>query len=429
MATLDAHLLAFDAATGNIVWDQTLEDYLTGAVSTLAPLVAGGNVMVGVSGGEYGVRGFVAAYDADTGERAWKTYTIPGPGEPGNETWPGDTWQTGGGSVWVTGSFDPDTNLSYWGTGNGSPWMGDLRPGDNLYISSVVAIDVSTGEIKAHYQYNPNDSWDYDEVSDQTLVTVNRDGKQIQGLLHVGRNGMFYLLDRGNDLQFVYGVPYSKSSSMTISGFDDAGRPVVPDDRKPAVGKTVFTCPIVQGNNNWEGLSYNPDLGYAFIPTTEWCMEIGGTDAPTYLAGQHYTGGKITSQPPEGLDMTGAIQAIDVATGEVVWRTDQKLPVRSPVTSTKSGLLFMGDVASREFRAYDAKTGDELWHFTTNSGVVGVPVTFEIDGVQYVAIEAGAGGNAISEVQRAATYFDVPYTNTQGGVIWVFALPQQKAQN
>lgn len=424
MATLDSHLLAFDAVSGDIVWDVTVEDYLTAATMTLAPLIAKGKVMVGISGGEYGVRGFVAAYDADTGDRVWKTYTTAGPGEPGHDTWPGDTWQTGGASIWVTGSYDPDTNISYWGTGNASPWMGDLRPGDNLYVSSVVGIDVDSGDIRSHYQYNPNDSWDYDEISDQVLVDVNRDGKEMKGLIHAGRNGYFYLLDRGNDLKFEYAIPYSKSA-LTITGFDEDGRPQVPEDRKPAVGKTVYTCPTVQGAVNWEGLSYDPNTGHAYLPTTEWCMEIGGKEKPEYRAGQSYTGGSITGKPPRDIDMTGALQAIDVATGEVLWRTEQKLGVRSPILTTKSGLVFIGDVASREFRAYSAEDGKELWHFTTNSAVVGVPTSFEIDGVQYIAVEAGAGGNAISDVKEAAEAYGIPYTETQGGVVWVFALKDQ----
>jgi alcohol dehydrogenase (cytochrome c) len=237
---------------------------------------------------------------------------------------------------------------------------------------------------------------------------------------------MFYLLDRDNDLSFVYGVPYSKAA-LTISGFEEGGRPIVPGDRKPAVGKTVVTCPVVQGANNWEGLSFDPDSGYAFIPTTEWCMSIGGTEAPTYVAGQHYTGAKISAMKPDNMDTTGALQAIDVATGEVVWRVDQPLGVRSPTMVTKGGVLFVGDVGTREFRAIEAATGKELWSFKTNSGVVGVPTTFEVDGVQYVAVEAGAGGNAVSDVKNAATALNVPYTEIQGGVIWVFALPQQPA--
>jgi alcohol dehydrogenase (cytochrome c) len=187
------------------------------------------------------------------------------------------------------------------------------------------------------------------------------------------------------------------------------------------------TCPVVQGANNWEGLSFDPDSGYAFIPTTEWCMSIGGTEAPTYVAGQHYTGAKISAMKPDNMDTTGALQAIDVATGEVVWRVDQPLGVRSPTMVTKGGVLFVGDVGTREFRAIEAATGKELWSFKTNSGVVGVPTTFEVDSVQYVAVEAGAGGNAVSDVKNAATALNVPYTEIQGGVIWVFALPQQPA--
>lgn len=419
--TLDSHLLAFDAATGKIVWDVTVDDYLTGATMTMVPLIVGGKVMVGISGGEYGVRGFLAAYDSEDGSALWKTYMTAGPGEIGNETWTGDTWKTGGGALWLGGSYDPDTNLSYWGTGNAGPWMADLRPGDNLYTSSVVAIDVDSGEIKSHYQYNPNESWDYDEVSDHVIADITYDGKPLQAVLHAGRNGMFYVLDRANDLSFVYAVPYSKAA-ITISGFEEGGRPIVDPDHKPGSDKTVVTCPVAQGANNWEGIAFDPNSNLAFIPTTEFCMQIGGTGVPAYVAGQHYMGANVTGMIPENMDTTGALQALDVTTGEIVWRIDQQLGVRSPAMVTKGGVLFIGDVGTREFRAHNAATGEELWKFTTNAGIIGVPTTYEVDGVQYVAVESGPGGDAMIAVRQAAALLNVPYIEAEGGVIWVFAL-------
>lgn len=424
MATLDSHLLAFDAVSGEIVWDTTVADYKQGYAMTVAPLAAEGKVLVGVAGGEYGIRGFVAAYDTETGEEVWRTYMIPEPGEPGSDTWPGDTWRTGGAPIWVTGSYDPELGLTYWGTGNGGPWMGDARPGDNLYVASVVAMDMDTGEIVSHYQYVPNESWDYDEISDQTLVTVERDGQTIQGLIHAGRNGYFYLLDRTN-LDFVYAVPYIEGEPKTITGFDEDGRPIIPEERKPGLDKPAEACPVTGGANNWFGLSFSPQTGYAYVPTTEYCMTITGV-AVEYQAGQNFTGAEAQRYPPEGMDWTGALQAIDVATGEVVWKREQTMPSRSPVTATAGGLVFGGDIFDREFRAYDASNGEILWRFKTNSSVVGVPVTYEIDGVQYVAVQAGYGGAAANYIPRAAEAFGIPFTPVRGGTVWVFALDQQQ---
>lgn len=426
MATLDSHLLAFDAVTGEMVWDTTVADYTQGYAMTLAPLAAAGKVLVGVAGGEYGIRGFVAAYDAETGEEVWKTYTIPEPGEPGSETWPGDTWQTGGAPIWVTGSYDPELGLTYWGTGNGGPWMGDARPGDNLYVSSVIALDIETGEIRAHYQYVPNDSWDYDEISDQTLVEVERDGETVRGLIHAGRNGYFYLLDRTN-LDFIYGVPYIEGGPMTITGFEEDGRPIIPEERKPGLDKSAEVCPVTGGANNWFGLSFSPQTAYAYVPTTEYCMTITGTEVQ-YEAGENFTGAEAERYPPEGFDWTGALQAIDVATGEVVWKVQQTTPFRSAVTATAGGLVFGGDIFTREFRAYDATTGEILWRFKANSSVQGVPVSYEIDGVQYIAVQAGYGGAAANYIPRAAEAFGIPFTPVRGGTVWVFALDQEQEQ-
>ena len=196
-AAAEAVLVALDASTGKEVWTATVEDNRKGYYMSVAPLVADGKVMVGASGGEMGVRGFVAAYDVDTGKQAWKTFTVPAPGEPGSETWPkGEQWKTGGGSIWVTGAYDPETNLAFWGTGNGGPWMGDQRPGDNLYTSSTIALDVATGAIKGHFQYDPNDSWDWDEVSPPILVDYTRGGKTVKGLIDVARDGYLWFLER-----------------------------------------------------------------------------------------------------------------------------------------------------------------------------------------------------------------------------------------
>lgn len=457
ITTLDAHLLAFDVATGKMLWDQTVADYTKGYAMTMAPLAVNGKIMVGVAGGEYGIRGFVEAFDADTGDSVWQSFTTAAPDQPGGDTWPGDTYEHGAAAPWVTGSYDPETNLTYWGTSNGGPWMGQVRPGDNLYVASVVAMDADTGEIKAFYQYSPNETWDYDETSDQTLVNVMVDGKQVKGLIHAGRNGQFYLLDRENTLPsvvvdgqvvspnastpanpdvsatapdrlgFIYGETYMKAQPQVITGFDDEGRPIIPEEHRPAINKAVTVCPNTTGGDNWTGLSFSPDTGYAYIPTQESCKTMSGVQV-VYQPGQRYIGAQNQLLLPEGLTDYGALQAIDVATGKVAWRVDQKLPVVSPPLSTHGGLVFIGDAASREFRAFDAKTGKELWHFTTNSSVVGVPTSFEVDGVQYVAVESSGGNTMTNVLAQTAKLANVPFSAPpQGGVIWVFALKDKAA--
>src|SRR5499426_3070885 len=239
VATVDAHVVALDAMSGKVVWDTTVDDYKKGYYFTLAPLIAKGKVMVGTSGGELGIRGYIAAFDANDGKPAWKTYTVPGPGEPGHDTWPGETWKTGGVSVWLTAHYDPQLNLSFWGTGNGAQWMGDMRPGDNLYSSSVLALDVDTGKIRAYHQYHWNDSWDWDEVSTPLLIDFPKNGQTIKGLVHPGRNGYLWRLERGADsIKFVDARPFVTQEVFTK--IDPAtGRPSYDVERKPRAGATV----------------------------------------------------------------------------------------------------------------------------------------------------------------------------------------------
>ena len=251
MATADCYLVALDAVSGHVAWEAEVEDYGAGYYMTLAPLAAAGKVMVGVSGGEFGIRGFVAALDAKSGEPAWKTYTIPAPGEPGSESWPGDTWKTGGVPVWITGSYDPDTRLTYWGTGNGGPWMGDARTGDNLYATSVIAVDVDTGALTGHHQYHWNDSWDWDEVSAPLLIDFERDGRRIPGLVHPGRNGYLWFLARSETgIGFVDAKPYVEQD--VITSLDPVtGRPTYDETKKPGIGKPATFCPSHWGGKDW----------------------------------------------------------------------------------------------------------------------------------------------------------------------------------
>lgn len=424
MTTLDTHLLAFDAKTGEIVWDTVVDDYLSGAVMTLSPLIIRGKVMVGIAGGEYGVRGFVAAYDSETGDREWKTYTVAGPGEPGADTWPGDTWMTGGAPVWVAGSYDPELDLTYWGTGNGGQWLGTLRPGDNLYVGSILAIAPETGVIEHHFQYTPNETWDYDEIAENILIDLEIDGKPVKAVAHVGRNGYLYLLDRTN-LALIYAEP---TVNVTwSSGYDENDRPIRNPDAVPDVGKEVTVCPHVVGPKNWNPAAYSPDTGLLYSSIQHFCMKLAG-NAVEYRAGQTFIGASVTTlldpKAPEGA--TGELVAFDPATGERVWSSPFPF-MRSSILTTGGNLVFAGGTPDRNFRAFDAKTGDILWSFPTSSGVYGVPSTYEVDGVQYVAVWSG-WNPATSRWGLAAKEFGLNPEVPQGGALWVFALHNQQKQ-
>ncbi len=426
LATADAFLVALNARTGEVEWEQEVEDYTSGYYMTLAPLAAQGKIMVGVSGGEFGIRGFVAAFDADTGKPAWKTYTIPGPGEPGNESWPGDTWKTGGVPVWITGSYDARLKLTYWGTGNGGPWMGDARPGDNLYATSVIALDVDTGKIKAHHQYHWNDSWDWDEVSAPLLLDFKRGGKNIKGLVHPGRNGYLWFLERGaNSIGFVNALPYVKQD--VFKSIDpQTGRPEYNLERKPQTGKVTTYCPSSWGGKDWPPAAYNPQTHLLYIPANDnVCGRLKGEEAE-YREGQLYMGASLEEFElvlhADAEQYIGELQAWNVDTAQKVWSVKFKSHNWGPVLTTAGNLVFAGGTNDRYFRAFDASSGKLLWQQRTNSGVIGVPVSYEIDGVQYVAVQSGYGVDA----EREQTLLNLSQGTTryvpQGGVLWVFAL-------
>lgn len=423
LATLDAYLVALDAETGRVVWEKMVEDYQIGYYMTLAPLVAKGKVMVGVSGGEAGIRGFVQAFDAETGESRWKTYTIPGPNEPGHDTWPGDMWKTGGAGVWITGSYDPKLNLTYWGTGNAGPWMGDARPGNNLYANSVVALDVDTGELRAYHQYHHNGSWDWDEAVAPLLINIPRNGRIITGLVHPGRNGYLWLLERSKDaITFVEATPYVKQNVFTRLD-PRTGRPTYNLARKPGTEKGVAFCPSFWGGKNWPPAAYSPQTGYLYIPANEnVCGAMQGMEV-SYEPGQPFMGlRRIDLNIRKGTKHIGELQAWDLKTGQEVWTQTFKSPNWGPVLTTAGGLVFMGGTNDQYFRAFDAKTGAVLWAYQTNSGITGVPSSYAVDGVQYIAVQSGWGlGAQIMQryLNRAVgAKIDVP----QGGVIWAFRL-------
>jgi alcohol dehydrogenase (cytochrome c) len=424
-ASADAQLVAIDAKTGKELWVTKVANYHDGYYMSLMPLVADGKVMLGTSGGELGVRGFVAAYDADTGKELWRTYTVPAPGQPGSETWPqGEQWKTGGGSIWVPGTYDAETNLAFWGTGNGGPWMGDQRPGDNLYTSSVVALDGKTGAIKGHFQYHQNDSWDWDEVSPPILVPYKFEGRDVKGLVDVARDGFLWRLERTDGkINFVAGQPFVAHN--VFKGVEPkTGRPIVDLDHKPGTNKTATFCPSLWGGKDWPPVAYSPKTRLLYIPANEnLCTELRGEQVK-YVAGERYTGvASNTMLMVAGADHVGELQAWDLDAGKKVWTT--KLPSQNwgPVLATGGDVLFSGGTNDRMFRAFDAKTGAILWQYPTLSGVNGVPVSFAIDGKQYIAVQSGWGVDAQRMQDRLNLLFPGKYLPVpQGGAVYVFAL-------
>jgi alcohol dehydrogenase (cytochrome c) len=427
LAANEGVLVALDARTGKEVWTAEVGGNQRGYYMTLAPLVAEGVVMIGASGGEFGIRGFVAAYDVETGAQAWKTYTVPAPGEPGSETWPkGDQWKTGGAPVWVTGNYDPETRIAYWGTGNGGPWMGDQRPGDNLYTASTIALDVKTGRIRGHFQYHPNDSWDWDEVSPPILVDYQRQGRTVKGLVNVARDGYLWFLERGaGPIGFVQGLPYVKHT--VFRGLDPkTGRPDVDPSRKPGTGKKVEDiCPSHWGGKNWPPIAFSPKTRMIYIPANEnLCDWLTGSEVE-YEAGERYIGATSGMKLAAGADHVGEVQAWHVDTGTRVWTHTYPTSANwGSMLATGGGLVFSGGTNDRKLHAFDAQTGRLLWEFPTSSGILAPPSSFAIDGKQYIAIQSGWGIDSRGMQSRLNTITNGAYPEVpEGGAIWVFALP------
>jgi alcohol dehydrogenase (cytochrome c) len=424
----EAVVVALDAKTGKEVWAKEVFNNKLNYYITLAPLVADGKILVGASGGEFGIRGYIAALDPDTGNEIWRTYMVPAPGEPGSETWPkdGEQWKTGGASVWVTGNYDPETNLTYWGTGNGGPWMGDQRPGDNLYVASTVALDARTGQLKGHFQYNPNESFDWDEVSPPLLIDFRRGGQTIRGLVNASRSGYLWFLERTKNgpIRFVEGKPYVNQTAFK-SLDPKTGRPEYNLENKPATGKEATYCPSLHGGKNWPPAAYSPRTRMIYIPANNnLCQTMAGVPV-TYTAGRGFTGVKMGGTSlREGAQHVGEVQAWNVDTGQKVWTHTYKQPNWGPLLTTEGGLVFGGGTPDQKFKAFDAATGKLLWEFTTSSGVEGPPSSFEIDGKQYIAVLTGWGADARGMTNTVARFFpgEVPNQVPEGGAIFVFAL-------
>ena len=382
VATLDARLFALDARTGAVRWETMVADNAAGFSLTLAPLALNGKIVVGVSGAEAGVRGYIDAYDSKTGERLWRTFTVPAPGEPGSETWQGDDWQTGGGSTWLTGSYDPELDLLYWTTGNPAPdWNGDLRPGDNLFTCAVLALDPDTGEMKWFFQYTPHDTHDWDANQIPVLVDGEFEGQQRKLLALANRNAFYYLLDRESG-EYLLGEEYSFQTWS--EGIDDNGRPIIIPNTEPMrEGNLVW--PSLQGATNWFSPSYNPQTEQFFVPNRRMGAIYFKSDVE-YELGMPFLGGG--EQPLDGDDASGAILALDAMTGEQQWEFELQTPPWSGVMATAGGLVF-GASNEGNFFALDAEDGDPLWFFNTGAHIRTNPMGFSVDGNQRVAITGG----------------------------------------
>ena len=379
MVTLDAHLLALDRKTGSVLWDIELADYRIGYAATLAPLVIDDKVIVGISGGEYPTRGFIDAYDPTTGDRIWRFYTVPSPGEFGSETWPDDpeVMARGGGGTWMTGSFDPELDLIYWGTGNPNPdYYGEKREGDNLFTNSIVAIEANTGILRWHYQFTPHDLHDWDSNHVPVLADLVLDGELRKVVMVANRNGFFYMLDRVTG-ELLVGKPFTDTTWAREIGSD--GRPIVLNDGSKGC------LPDPWGGTNFMPPSFNPDLGILFVTAREVCATFVPQE-PEIIPGRTSFGGVVWIDRDQGY---GALRAIDVRTGERQWEFRYPSATMAGVMTTASGLVFAGDHEGN-FMAFEASTGRNLWHYQTGSRIWGAAaMTHVLDGRQHVLIPSG----------------------------------------
>jgi len=446
--TLDARIVALDKDTGDVVWRKKIADYKAGYSYTAAPLIVDGMIITGNSGGEFGIVGAVEARDAETGEMVWRRPVIEGHmgtlnGEEStmtgtlNATWPGDMWKTGGGATWLGGSYDAETDTLVFGTGNPAPWNSHLRGagtpsedgmGDNLYAASRLGIDPKTGEIKWHFQTTPREGWDYDGVNEVIAYTDAEGNKRFAT---ADRNGYFYVLDRETG-DFISAAPFVKDITWAKGIDEETGRPVFDEANRPGdpaeaaegnKGEVVFSAPGFLGGKNWMPMAYSQKTGLFYVPSNEWGMDIWN-EPITYKKGAAYLGSGFTIKPMYE-DHIGSLKAIDPATGEWKWEYRNEAPLWSGVMTTAGGLVFFG-TPEGEFIALDDETGEKLWSFQTGSGVVGQPITWEMDGEQYVSVASGWGGAVPlwgGEVAQKVNYLN------QGGMVWTFKLPKRLASS
>ncbi|MFD2420247.1 PQQ-dependent dehydrogenase, methanol/ethanol family [Amycolatopsis pigmentata] len=405
--TANARVLALDATTGKKIWDKTYGDVRAGESATLAPLVVKNMVIVGSSGGEFGVRGHLDAFDLETGEHQWRCYTVPKPGEPGSETWPadGEAWARGGANCWITGSFDPETNLLYVGTGNPAPdFDGEVREGDNLYTDSIIAVDVDDGRIRWHYQCTPHDVWDYDSIAE--CILFEQDGRKLLG--HFDKNGYFFVVDRTNG-KLVQATPFvDRIDWGAITRDGQVTRKRYPEKE----GEPVHFYPGPAGAKEWTHAAYSPKTGLFYVPV----QDTGATATRRrreFKESIPYWGAGVAVDIE---DMTGSISAFD-ANGEEKWRWRNELPMCASVLATGGDLVFAGE-PSGEFNALDARTGELLWQFQCGSGHHSSPTTYEVEGRQYIAVPVGWGG-------WAEGFLPGMLGAGHGSALIVFALPEE----
>jgi alcohol dehydrogenase (cytochrome c) len=382
--TIDAHLVALDARSGALRWDTVVADHATGHCITAAPLAINGKIIVGISGGEAGIRGFLDAYDAKSGKQVWRLWTIPAPGEPGHDTWTSDSWIHGGGPTWVTGSYDPELNLIYWGTGNPGPdWNGDVRPGDNLYTCSLLAVDAATGKMRWHFQFTPHDTHDWDATEIPVLFDAEVRGRARKLVAMANRNAFYYLLDRETG-EYLQATPFAKQT--WAKGIDDRGRPMLVPGMDPSVEGTLV-YPSLQGATNWFSPSFDARAARFYVAVREMGAYYYKGEAD-YKVGTFFGGGG--ERRLDGDQAYGAIRALDAVTGKMQWEFRLQSPPWSGVLSTAGGLVF-GLSSEGNFFALDSQTGKPLWDFQTggDTHVAANPVSFAIDGRQHVAITAG----------------------------------------
>lgn len=415
MGTLDARLIAFARATGKVLWNIKMDDYANGYSSTAAPLVIDDKVIIGNAGGEYGARGFIDAYDVNTGARKWRRYTIPTDGEPGVETWAGDSYKTGGGPAWNTGTYDSAQHVLFWPVGNPSPdWNGDPRQGDNLYSNSVLALNPDDGSVKWHFQYTPHDVWDYDGNTGVFVIDTEHHGVPVKAVVQPNRNGFLYVLDAATG-KFLRGTQYTDSLNWA-KGLDASGRPIFDPKYVPmSGGNPEFICPgNVGGQNGSYTAAYSPATKLLYVPVIESCGKMEKQVAVFVNGTPFWGGGPGVMQAEDGLAY-GHLSAIDPATGKIKWRYKDQWPMVGGTLTTAGGLVFTGNQAGYAL-AFDDTTGKQLWQFQTGSMIRGQPVTYKVGGTQYVAMPSGGGGIAVAIIGEKPNV-------TKGDALVVFALP------
>lgn len=423
----DGRVIACDSETGDIVWEQQVGTE-PGEGFTGAPLVVGDKVLVGQSYGDWATRGWLAALNVESGEEVWRFHTVPEPGQPGSETWKceeagnPDCWKTGGGALWVTGAYDPESNTTIWGTGNPVPMFDpEFRPGDNLYTNSSIALDMDTGELKWHFQYTPGDYMDYDEVGVQLLMDTKINGEDRKVLSHFGRNGLFYTLDRTNGA-YIQSAQYVSELNWTKGLDPKTGKPLEYDPSKSLQtyamgvinreGATATNCPDIRGGVNYYPTAYNPATGIAYGAGMEGCSDIQTKEVAVedVVPGSIFLGGTYSNSD----EMTGSITAMDVTTGKQISKAETPYPNNSGVLVTPD-LIWTGSLDGT-IGAYDAKTLAEVWSMNVGTGFRAPPMTYSVDGKQYIAI---AGGNV--GPSNAVGHADIEMIQP-ANMLWVFAV-------